>query len=358
MIILGVFMASSLSFAIDLKNSKLNAPAQFTSFTNIKKPLIRNEPNCQSEEKTIFCEVYDKCKNLAGVQNIIPFNMLESYGKCYTSYHETELMKTVDTNDVFKSHNELLGFDFYAPNDWYLKDYPIFVLIHGGGWSEGDKLETIFINKFLAERGFKVFSINYSLAKENQKETQFPRQIEDVSSFMSYLLSEENKKKFSIQNANINILGLSAGGHLALYEAINGYENNFQCTISIAGPTNLNTLLEDQNKVDFKNPEHKKDMNIFLTKLLDKAIPFGEDRYKYSLIENAEMLKSNKTYLIHNDKDYLVNYSQSLNFYNKLMGKKNIELITIKGSDFDDGGHNLSNKIINSNLEKIIQNCY
>ena len=58
---------------------------------------------------------------------------------------------------------EQLGLDVYQPAKKG-KNRPAVVVVHGGGWTQGDKALFAQQSNQLAERGFVAFSINYRLA--------------------------------------------------------------------------------------------------------------------------------------------------------------------------------------------------
>ncbi len=86
---------------------------------------------------------------------------------------------------------------------------PAVLVIHGGGWTSGDKWTTARHCRSLAGRGYVAVSINYRLAPEHQ----FPAQVDDVREALLWVL--ENADRFAIDPSRIGIFGYSAGGHLA-----------------------------------------------------------------------------------------------------------------------------------------------
>ena len=95
--------------------------------------------------------------------------------------------------------------DLYSPSAD--KALPLIILIHGGGWSGGDKAE-MPVKPFLDD-GFAVASINYRLSQD----ARFPAQIEDCKAAVRWL--RRNAARFNIDPDRIGVWGVSAGGHLA-----------------------------------------------------------------------------------------------------------------------------------------------
>src|ERR1700688_3990593 len=87
--------------------------------------------------------------------------------------------------------------------------FPTVVLVHGGGWQQGDK-QTTFNPIFepLSKAGFVWFTINYRLAPKYR----YPAAVDDVVSAIRYV--EEHASEFKVDPKRIAISGESAGGHI------------------------------------------------------------------------------------------------------------------------------------------------
>lgn len=126
-------------------------------------------------------------------------------------------------------------FDLYLPGNRNT-DTKIIILIHGGGWSSGDKNDLAFLAKGLKERGFAVANINYRLSP--QSSDNYKMQLDDISVLQKYLT--EKAGVYSYNSQKMYITGHSAGAHLALSFA---YTRNSNGQIKAAGgmasPTDL-----------------------------------------------------------------------------------------------------------------------
>jgi acetyl esterase/lipase len=89
--------------------------------------------------------------------------------------------------------------------------YPLVVLIHGGGWSGGDKSAYHYAMRVLVSQGYAAASIDYRLASSPRN--LFPAAVEDVRCAVRFLRS--NAGRYHIDPARIGALGHSAGAHLA-----------------------------------------------------------------------------------------------------------------------------------------------
>lgn len=85
--------------------------------------------------------------------------------------------------------------------------FPLIILIHGGGWTSGDK--SMFPSLLLLSHGYATASINYSLKGPNR----FPAEIKDCKAAVAWLRSHANS--LNLDGHRIGVWGASAGGHLA-----------------------------------------------------------------------------------------------------------------------------------------------
>ena len=109
--------------------------------------------------------------------------------------------------------------DLYLPKDRPPNTLsPAVLLIHGGGWKEGDKRQTreIEFGTTLADNGYVVASINYALRSAGK----FPLNLQDCKNGIRYLRA--HSREIGIDPSRIAVMGGSAGGHLALMVAYTG----------------------------------------------------------------------------------------------------------------------------------------
>ena len=103
--------------------------------------------------------------------------------------------------------------DLYLPAEG--TNRPAVVMIHGGGWTGGDKGAKREINvcSTLAENGFVALTINYQLGRGGAKATAWPRNLQDCKTAVRWLRA--HAAEYGINPAHIGVIGGSAGGHLA-----------------------------------------------------------------------------------------------------------------------------------------------
>lgn len=108
------------------------------------------------------------------------------------------------------SAQNLTALDIYAPDG--AKNAPVMIMIHGGGWANGDKANRgVWMNKvpFFNQEGFIFVSINYRLSPE----VKHPAHIEDVAESVVWVY--DNIAKYGGDKNKIFVMGHSAGAHLA-----------------------------------------------------------------------------------------------------------------------------------------------
>ncbi len=160
-------------------------------------------------------------------------------------YQELDISYGTDTNQKF---------DLYLPAN-RTKTTKTMILVHGGGWSSGDKTDMNAFKDLIRQDlpNLAIVNINYRLADGNNK--PYPMQINDISTIINNL--KTNKDKYTISE-NFGFLGVSAGAHLSLLWSY-GFDTNknVKMVCSIVGPTNLtdpaylnNTLPELQAMLD------------------------------------------------------------------------------------------------------------
>lgn len=87
------------------------------------------------------------------------------------------------------------------------------LLVHGGGWSSGDRSQLRGYGILLGRRGYFCLASEYRLTGE----ALWPAQIEDVKAAIRYMRA--NAADFGIDPEKVVIEGNSAGGHLSLMAA-------------------------------------------------------------------------------------------------------------------------------------------
>jgi acetyl esterase/lipase len=123
---------------------------------------------------------------------------------------------------VFAEHDgvELLG-DLYLPQG--LREAPVLVGVHGGGWQVGDRKFYRHWGSYLAKHGYAVFAIDYRLMKPGVK--TWPGVVYDCRAAVQFVRA--NAAELGVDPNRIGMIGDSAGAHLAALVALAGEETLF-----------------------------------------------------------------------------------------------------------------------------------
>lgn len=118
---------------------------------------------------------------------------------------------TVTKNQQYQADNKNAYLDVYTPTTAVQanSDLPVVIWTHGGAWVSGDKANTAPYFKLLAEQGFTVVSLNYTLAPEKK----YPAQIFEINAAHTYIMA--NAKRFHIDPNKVFLAGDSAGSQLS-----------------------------------------------------------------------------------------------------------------------------------------------
>ena len=115
--------------------------------------------------------------------------------------------------ELGSSSGVLLRGDVYHPT--HAGIHPVVLVLHGGGWSGGDRAEGSTVSRALAAAGFLVVSSDYRLAPAHH----FPVQLADVQVALRWIRT--HAASFGGDPTRIALLGRSAGSQLALLTAAN-----------------------------------------------------------------------------------------------------------------------------------------
>jgi sugar lactone lactonase YvrE/dienelactone hydrolase len=138
--------------------------------------------------------------------------------------------------------------DMFVPEAGGPSPRPAIVVVHGGGWLNGDKSKFRALALGLAARGYVTAAIEYRLAGE----AKFPAAIQDCNAAVRFLRA--NAGRYHLDPDRIGAVGGSAGGHLVgLMAAAPGVRefqgeggnpdqsSRLQAAVVMAGPMELAT---------------------------------------------------------------------------------------------------------------------
>lgn len=163
--------------------------------------------------------------------------------------------------------------DLFVPND-KPGPLPTLVIVHGGGWMNGDKTRFRALTLALASRGYVTMAIEYRLGGE----ARFPAAIHDCNAATRFLRAEA--AKYKVDRNRIGAVGGSAGAHLvglmAAAPQVSELQGNgghaqqsskLQAAVVMAGPMELATGPTAER---FRKAPESSFANRFLGKRIDE----------------------------------------------------------------------------------------
>ena len=115
----------------------------------------------------------------------------------------------VDRDLVYAQYGDRkVSLDLYTPKQRSEKPLPVIVVIHGGGWRNGDKTKFARFAAHFAENGYAAACIGYRLLPE----VTFPCPVQDCKAAVRWVRA--NAKKYGMNPERIGAFGGSAGAHL------------------------------------------------------------------------------------------------------------------------------------------------
>lgn len=107
---------------------------------------------------------------------------------------------------------------------------PCVLVIHGGGWDNGDRTQLPEVNHHLARCGYAVAAVSYRLAPG----TVWPGQRDDIAAAIAHL--KAHAAELGIDPTRLVLMGRSAGGQLATAVAYGLSDPAVRGAVSFYGP--------------------------------------------------------------------------------------------------------------------------
>lgn len=219
--------------------------------------------------------------------------------------------------------NALQRYDIYLPEGRTAENTPVLVLVHGGGWIEGDKSDmTEFVDLVRTfHPDHAVVNMNYVLASTTVP--AFPNQFLDIDRLINELSAKSEELQIT---SEFGLIGTSAGAHLSLqYDYVYDTDNQVKFVCDIVGPT------------DFTDPFYADDPSFgFLLSILvdEDAYPPGTD-YAVAVSPSLQVsASSSPSILFYGNMDPLVPLSNGVTLQTALSDAMVTHSFTVY-----DGGH-------------------
>lgn len=196
--------------------------------------------------------------------------------------------------------------DIYSPLDHdKSKPLPGIIVIHGGGFNDGDKARgrELNISESLTLKGYVCMSINYKL-RRMQGQVTWPQSVHDAKAAVRYLRKEA--ANLGVDPEKIGVIGCSAGGNLAMMLATTGLADGFD---AVAGEPYQDISARVTCAIDFYGAVDL--MNYHDMKMFAKTREEAPELYKKGSPITYLDAKDPPMLLVHGTADVTVPLSQS-----------------------------------------------
>lgn len=216
--------------------------------------------------------------------------------------------------DVSYGSNPQQVYDIYLPANRTVSKTKVILLVHGGGWTGGDKADMTGFVDFVQATfpDHAVVNTNYVLATLTGIPA-FPNQYEDLEAVINQLRTQKDDLQIFPE---FGMIGTSAGAHLSMmYDYVYDTTDEVKFVANIVGPS------------DFTDPFYADDpsFDLALTLFVDEsAYPAGTD---YAAINSPVQVvteSGSPTAMFYGDMDPLVPLSNG-NRLDSALFAKNIE---------------------------------
>lgn len=205
-------------------------------------------------------------------------------------------LESLVLTDVPYGDNAQQVYDIYLPEGRTAATTKVIVLIHGGGWTSGDKADMEpFVQFFLTNHpNHAIVNLNYVLAAI-QGPPAFPNQYLDIELAINQVITQQEELQILPE---FGFFGTSAGAHLAMmYDYTYDSDDLVKFVIDVVGPS------------DFTDPFYADDPNfpIALALLVDESqFPPGTDYAVANSPALVATMSSSPTFLFYGDQDPIV----------------------------------------------------
>lgn len=258
----------------------------------------------------------------------------------YPALSQTQFSAVENYTFEASDGQKLSGYVTFPKN---VKQPPLIVYPHGGPHSRDYKYFNPRL-QYLVSLGYAVLQVNFrgseGFGSEFETAGYFQwgkRMQQDVYDAMDWLIGTQR-----VSADKACIMGASYGGYVALTASFQ-QPDRFDCVISIAGLSDIKTMVLDEDTFGF-----------YTGHIVDIDDENAVDRLEeVSAINYIDKIKA-PILLIHGRKDTRVDYEQSEDFYDSAKRKINVKYVGIKNGThfFDD---NESQQILYSELTSFLE---
>lgn len=250
---------------------------------------------------------------------------------------EEEFLNLSYGNNVYQQ------FDLFLPANRSQATTNVLVLVHGGGWIEGDKQDISGFYDY-----FKGFSDDFAIANINYRlgdltDSPLPMQMEDIAAFIEFF--KKNAESYQV-NPSFSFFGISAGAHLSmLYSYSYDLNQDIKVVCNMVGPTDflddLYVQATDSVTIDLFN-----NVQVIMGLPIDGNESYYESISPKYLVNNSTV----PTISFYGGEDLLVPEEQG----ELLRDELNLNGISNEYFFYPDGGHGWGEPDIFDTLDKVL----
>ena len=149
-----------------------------------------------------------------------------------------------------KTGERKLLLDAFYPSSKTKTKRAAIMIIHGGGWRSGNRMQHYPLAQRLADLGYVCFTPEFRLSTE----ALYPAAINDLKAALRWIRS--NAKTYNIDDNKIAVLGFSAGGQLAALLGVTTGNPKFEgkeCNLKSLSA--INAIVDLDGTLSFVHPE-------------------------------------------------------------------------------------------------------
>lgn len=236
-----------------------------------------------------------------------------------------------------------LGLDVYAASP-AKGPSPAVLVVHGGGWSAGEKGDASLFSQLLANHGYTVFDVQYRLAPQ----PNWKAAVGDVKCAVGWVKQHASGPDWNVDPKQLTLLGRSAGGNLALLTAYTPGDPKLPPSCD-APDTTVESVIDYYGPADlawgYDHPANPRayDIHAKLTGFTGGTPSTAADLYRLLSPTARATASAPRTLIIHGGRDQLVAFHDSELLADRLR-ELNVPCETLfipfaqHGFDFINGG--------------------
>lgn len=204
-----------------------------------------------------------------------------------------------------------LGLDVYAASP-AKGPSPAVLVVHGGGWSAGEKGDASLFSQLLANHGYTVFDVQYRLAPQ----PNWKAAVGDVKCAVGWVKQHASGPDWNVDPKQLTLLGRSAGGNLALLTAYTPGDPKLPPSCD-APDTTVESVIDYYGPADlawgYDHPANPRayDIHAKLTGFTGGTPSTAADLYRLLSPTARATASAPRTLIIHGGRDQLVAFHDS-----------------------------------------------